>query len=80
MNSKYMQVLINIENSKKKEKNRKFQEWLNSYNEDNIPVKYIIEKMCIEVIESIKDNNMKISNEKQLKNEIATFIYRRSNV
>tara|TARA_B100000035_G_C21034956_1_gene570415 strand:- start:3552 stop:3794 length:243 start_codon:yes stop_codon:yes gene_type:complete len=80
MDSKYKQVLINIEDLKKKEKNRKFQEWLDSTTEDNIPVKYIIEKMCNEVIKSIKDNNMKISNEKQLKNEIATFIYRRSNV
>ena len=71
---------MNIEDAKKKEKNRKFQEWLNSYNQDNIPVRYIIEKMCFEVIKSIGDNNMKISNEKQLKNEIATFIYRRSNV
>lgn len=75
-----MKVLMNIEDAKKKEKNRKFQEWLNSYNQDNIPVRYIIEKMCFEVIKSIGDNNMKISNEKQLKNEIATFIYRRSNV
>ena len=75
-----MKVLMNIEDAKKKEKNRKFQEWLNSYNQDNIPVRYIIEKMCFEVIKSIGDNNMKISNEKQLKNEIATFIYRRSHV
>ena len=42
--------------------------------------KFIVNTMCLEVIKSIKDNNMKISNEKQLKNEIATFIYRRSHV
>ena len=80
MNSTYKKVLDNIELLKEKRQNIKFQEWLNSYSEDGIPIKFIINKMCLEVIKSIKDNNMKISNEKQLKNEIATFIYRRSHV
>ena len=80
MNSRFAKVLIDIENNEKKIKNKKFQEWLNSTNENDIPIKNIIQMMCNDVIESIHNNNMKISNEKQLKNEVATFIYQRSYV
>ena len=80
MNSRFAKVLIDIENSEKKRENRKFQEWLNSTNENDIPIKNIIQMICNDVIQSIRNNNMKISNEKQLKNEVATFIYQRSYV
>ena len=80
MNSRFAKVLIDIENSEKKRENRKFQEWLNSTNENDIPIKNIIQMICNDVIQSISNNNMKISNEKQLKNEVATFIYHRSYV
>ena len=80
MASNYKQVLIDIENNKKKFKQEKFNQWINSYSEDNIPIKKIIQKICSDVIESVQKNNLQISNEKQLKNEIATFIYQRSNV
>tara|TARA_B110000971_G_C19901330_1_gene450105 strand:+ start:638 stop:886 length:249 start_codon:yes stop_codon:yes gene_type:complete len=80
MDSNYKKVLTNLEFLKDKRRNIQFQEWINSNSEDNIPIKFIINKMCLDVIKSIKDNNMKISNEKQLKNEIATFIYQRSYV
>ena len=80
MNSRFAKVLIDIENSEKKRENRKFQEWLNSTNENDIPIKNIIQMICNDVIQSISNNNMKISNEKQLKNEVATFIYQRSYV
>jgi hypothetical protein len=80
MDSNYKKVLTNLAFLKDKRRNIQFQEWINSNSEDNIPIKFIINKMCLDVIKSIKDNNMKISNEKQLKNEIATFIYQRSYV
>ena len=80
MNSTYKKVLDDIELLKKKRQQIKFQEWSNSYTEDGIPVKNIINKMCLEVIKSIKDNKRKLSNEKQIQNEVATFIYRRSHV
>ena len=67
MNSRFAKVLIDIENSEKKRENRKFQEWLNSTNENDIPIKNIIQMICNDVIQSIRNNNMKISNEKQLK-------------
>ena len=54
----------------------KFQEWLNTYTEKDITVYEIINNLCREVFKTINDSGNTISNEKILRDEIASFIYK----
>ena len=73
--SKFIKLLYELEQNKINEKKRKFNNWLNKSNIDNIKYNVIINHLCIDLITLIKNNNYIITNEKQLRNEIATFIY-----
>ena len=73
--SRFINLLNNLEQIKYNEKKRKFNDWLNKSNIDNIKYNNIIHTLCKELISLIKNNNYTITNEKQLRNEIATFIY-----
>lgn len=72
---KIINLFQNLQKLEKKNKNIIFQEWLQKKNIDNIQYKTIIHHLCNDLIQLIKNCNYTITNEKQLKNEIATFIY-----
>ena len=70
-----------LEENKKKERHRKFHNWLKTeyeYNENYIPVEDILIQLCNDVFNIINVNGYVISDEKQLRNEIATFVYKES--
>ena len=64
---------------KEKQKNEKFQNWLNMRTEYDLKHKVLISEFCQDIIKTVSDSNFTIGNEKQFKNEIATFIYQLSN-
>ena len=55
---------------------QKFQEWLNTYTDKDIPIYKIIASLCKEVLETVSNSGHVISNEKILRDEIASFIYK----
>ena len=56
-------------------KKRKFNDWLNKTNVDNIKYTVIINHFYKDLKNIIINNNFTITNEIQLRNELATFIY-----
>jgi len=74
-NSKFSKLQQKLEDIKINDKKRKFHNWLNKTNIDDIKYTVIISHLCNDLITLIKNNNNTISDEKQLRNEIATFIY-----
>jgi len=70
-----------LEENKREERHRKFHNWLETeheYNENYITVEEILRRLCKDVFNIINVNSYVISDEKQLRNEIATFIYKES--
>ena len=53
-----------------------FQQWLNEYNEKNIQIKEMLNQMCKEIFTTCQKNGFSITNEKRLRDEIATFVYK----
>ena len=72
---KIINLFNELEDLKYNNKNYIFKKWLENSNIDEIKYKNIISQLCNDVTKVITENNFKITNEKQLKNEIATFIY-----
>lgn len=71
-----------LEEIKRKQRHENFQNWLEEnqdYGENSIPVNDILNRFCRDVFNIITKNGFVISNEKQLRNEIATFVYKTSN-
>ena len=64
---------------KKQQKNNKFQTWLNMRTEYDLKHKTLISEFCQDILKTVSGSNFTIGNEKQFKNEIATFIYQLSN-
>ena len=64
---------------KKQQKNNKFQNWLNMRTEYDLKHKTLISEFCQDILKTVSSSNFTIGNEKQFKNEIATFIYQLSN-
>ena len=64
---------------KKQQKNNKFQNWLNMRTEYDLKHKTLISEFCNDILKTVSSSNFTIGNEKQFKNEIATFIYQLSN-
>jgi len=62
------------ENRKINNKND-FQNWLNSYYDENIKVYEKCHQICKDLILMCKQNGYEINNEKQFKNEIASYLY-----
>ena len=71
-----------LEENERKLRHEKFQNWLEEnqdYGENTISVNDILNRFCHDVFNIITKNGLVISNEKQLRNEIATFVYKISN-
>jgi len=71
-----------LEENERKLRHEKFQNWLEEnqdYGENSISVNDILNHFCRDVFNVITKNGFVISNEKQLRNEIATFVYKTSN-
>jgi hypothetical protein len=64
-----------IENKKK----NNFNDWLDKNIEPNTANKDVVYEMLGEIKSMLKINGYKIQNEKQFKNELATYIYNDSN-
>ena len=60
----------------KKIRHENFQQWLDEYNEKNIQVKEILNQMCKEIFITCQKNGFSITNEKRLRDEVATFVYK----
>ena len=45
-------------------------------NEKNIQIREMLQHMCKEVITTVQKNGFTITNEKRLRDEIATFVYK----
>jgi len=73
--SRFIKLLQELDNVKINEKKRKFHDWLNKTNIDDIKYSIIINHFYKDLKNIIINNNFTITNEKQLRNEIATFIY-----
>ena len=73
--SRFIKLLQELEDVKTNEKKRKFNDWLNKTNVDNIKYTVIINHFYKDLKNIIINNNFTITNEKQLRNELATFIY-----
>ena len=71
-----------LEENKRQHRHKKFQNWLNksyNYSDNEVYVEDILNNLCKDVFQLVKRNGYTISNEKQLRNEIATFVYKESN-
>ncbi len=73
--SRFIKLLQDLEQVKVNQKKEKFHNWLDKSNIDNIKYSVIIENLYQDLKNIIKNGNFTINNEKQLRNEVATFIY-----
>ena len=60
----------------RKRRHENFKQWLEEYNEKNMQIKEMLNLMCKEVFTTAGKNGFTISNEKRLRDEIATFVYK----
>ncbi len=60
----------------RKRRHENFKQWLGKYNEKNMQIKEMLNLMCKEVFTTAEKNGFTISNEKRLRDEIATFVYK----
>lgn len=67
-------LLENLENFHNKKKHEKFQKWLKK-NANNIQIKKILNQMIYDIMLLIKTKEFTITDENQLRNNIATFVY-----
>ena len=67
-------LLKNLEDLKNRKKQEKFQKWLREFS-NNMQIKNIIERLICDVKSHIKNKEFSITDENELKNNIATFIY-----
>ena len=74
-----VELFKNLEKTREKMRKEKFQKWLNEYNENDIQIVSILRHLCDDVLKAVNETGFVISNEKQLRNEIATFVYKESN-
>ena len=71
-----------LEENKRKQRHEAFHKWLKNeykYGENFIEVEEILEHLCKDVFKMLNEHGLTITNEKQLRNEIATFVYKTSN-
>ena len=60
----------------RKRRHENFQLWLQEYNEKNMTIKEMLNLMCKDVVTTAQKNGFSITNEKRLRDEIATFVYK----
>ena len=76
--SRMVKLFKDLEKTKEKMRQEKFQNWLIEYNENDIQTVSILRHLCDDVLKAINETGFVISDEKQLRNEIATFVYKES--
>jgi hypothetical protein len=64
-----------LEINKYNNRNMNFHKWLNKKNDSGFTNNSILNQMCNDVASVITDNNYTIDNKKELRDEIASFIY-----
>ena len=64
---------------KKQRDNETFQKWLGERT-DKVEITDVLTHLCRDVIKTVNEKGFTITNEKRLKNEIATFIYKESSI
>jgi hypothetical protein len=69
----------NLRNLYKKQKNDRFQEWLNREVDDDLFNRDVVSEFINEINDLLEVSGYKINNENQFKNEIAEYIYTESN-
>jgi len=74
-----VELFKDLEKTREKMRKEKFQKWLNEYNENDIQIVSILRHLCDDVLKAVNETGYVISDEKQLRNEIATFVYKESN-
>ena len=80
MNIRFQNYAIKCEENRNQEKEEKFQKWLNSNTDRNISNASKIETIAYAIFNSLKNSNYKINNEKEFKDELATYIYHISQI
>ena len=80
MNIRFQNYAIKREENRNQEKHEKFQKWLNSNTDRNISNANKIETISYAIFNSLKNSNYKINNEKEFKDELATYIYHISQI
>jgi|TARA_B110000208_G_C11441191_1_gene310885 hypothetical protein len=68
----------NLRNLYKKQKNDRFQEWLNKEVDDDLFNRDVVSEFINEINDLLEVSGYKINNENQFKNEIAEYIYTES--
>jgi len=59
-------------------RHEKFKQWLHKKDTDNIKMNDILNNLCRDIRDIVTDTGFTISNEKILRDEVATFIYKES--
>ena len=67
-----------LQKSRERQRKEDFKKWLNIYTFDDIKIKNILTNMLTEIKYEITARGFTIKDENQLKNNIATFIYKNS--
>ena len=57
---------------------KKFKQWLNRKNIENISINNILNNLCRDIEKVVTESGFTITNKKILRDEIATFIYKES--
>ena len=80
MNIRFQNHAIKRQENRNQDKQEKFQKWLNSNTDRNISNASKIETIAYAIFNSLKNSNYKINNEKEFKDELATYIYHISQI
>ena len=57
---------------------KKFRQWLNEYTDQNIKINEVLCNLCKDIEKTVNESGFTISNEKRLRDEVASFIYKES--
>lgn len=60
----------------KQARHEKFQKWLSEYTDQNTRINQVLCNLCKDIEQAVNESGFQISNEKRLRDEVATFIYK----
>lgn len=75
LDSRTINLFNSLRDMRKKHREENFQDWLQKYNDDNVPNVNFIKWFIDEMRTILKHYNYEITDEKIFKDEIASFIY-----
>jgi len=75
LDSRTINLFNSLRDMRKKHREENFQDWLQKYNDDNVPNVNFIKWFIDEMRPILKHYNYEITDEKIFKDEIASFIY-----